>query len=234
MSPLRTSWLIFACVLGLSTAHAEETNQNPTDDQPPVNAIPNEDPKSVGPDTTDPRAVMQAVEDRETADRVKSQVALKIIDHNNRSRERVVQSWSMESGKARRQLMIFQAPADVRNMGMLSVDYDDAKKDDDQYLYLPSLKKTTRISMGDKSGSFMGTDLTYSDMTRSNPDDYEEYTMKEQSKIVGGEDCWVIDARPITEKAKEETGYVKLRLWVSKKHLDDPSSESVGSRGSAS
>ena len=64
----------------------------------------------------------------------------------------------------------------------------------------------------------MGTDLTYSDMTRSNPDDYE-YTMKEQSKIVGGEDCWVIDARPITEKAKEETGYVKLRLWVSKKHL---------------
>ena len=58
----------------------------------------------------------------------------------------------MESGKARRQLMIFQAPADVRNMGMLSVDYDDAKKDDDQYLYLPSLKKTTRISSGDKSG----------------------------------------------------------------------------------
>ena len=40
-------------------------------------------------------------------------------------------------------------PGDVANTGLLSIDYDDGAKDDDQWLYLPSLKKTTRISSGD-------------------------------------------------------------------------------------
>ena len=62
--------------------------------------------------------------------------------------------------------MIFESPSDVQNTGLLSVDYDGAK-DDDQWLYLPSLHKATRISSGDKSGSFMGTDFTYSDMTQA-------------------------------------------------------------------
>ena len=50
-----------------------------------------------------------------------------------------------------------------------------------------------------------------------NPDDYE-YTRRNNRKSSVGR-MLGIDARPITEKAKEETGYVKLRLWVSKKHL---------------
>ena len=73
----------------------------------------------------------------------------------------------MEFDKGTRQLMMFESPADVRNTGMLSIDYKDGNKDDDQWLYLPSLNKSTRISSGDKSGSFMGTDLSYADMTRA-------------------------------------------------------------------
>ena len=38
------------------------------------------------------------------------------------------------------------------------------RNDDDQYLYLPSLDKSKRISGGQKNQRFMGTELTYADM----------------------------------------------------------------------
>ena len=61
--------------------------------------------------------------------------------------------------------MFFLSPADVKDTGFLTYDYDEEGRDDDQWLYLPALKKTKRIASGDKSGSFMGSDFTYADMT---------------------------------------------------------------------
>ena len=173
---------------------------------------------TVDPNETDPAKIMQAVELREEADRTKSRVILKITDGAGRARERVVRSWGMHFDGGQRQLMLFESPSDVRGTGLLSIDYDEGNKDDDQWLYLPSLKKSTRISSGDKSGSFMGTDLTYSDMTQSDPSHYT-YTVLKPSVKVAGEDCWLIQSKPITKKAKEETGYLKQNIWVSKSRL---------------
>ena len=114
--------------------------------------------------------------------------------------------------------MVFDKPADVAGTSLLSIDYDDSSRDDDQWLFLPSLKKTTRISSGDRSGSFMGTDLSYADMTRSDTTQYD-YAILKQSVTVAGEDCWLMEARPKTQKAKDETGYVKVNMWVSKSKL---------------
>ena len=179
----------------------------------PAAAVP-----TVTPDSTDPTAIMKAVEGRLQADRTKARTVLRITDSGGRVRERVVRSWGMEFDGGKRQLMIFESPADVRNTGLLSVDYEDGNKDDDQWLYLPSLKKSTRISSGDKSGSFMGTDLSYADMTSADPAHYQ-YGILKQSVSVGGEDCWLIEAKPTTQKARDETGYVKTQLWVSKSKL---------------
>ena len=200
-SKLLVVW--FSLILA-ATAHGQSTTT-------PVGA-------TVSADTSDPKLIMTAVEQRTTPDKVKSRLLLQITDRSGRKRERGLRSWSIESGQADRQLMVFDSPADVQGTSLLSIDHDDPKTDDDQWLYLPSLKKATRISSGDKSGSFMGTDLSYSDMTRSDVSQYE-YTMKKQSVQVAGEDCWLIEARPITTKAKEETGYVKSHLWVSKQKL---------------
>lgn len=173
---------------------------------------------AVTPDETDPAKIMDAVDKREDGDKSTSRMVMVVKDSAGRERKRVVQSRSMDFSEGTKQLLLFEQPADVRNTGLLSVDYDDGDKDDDQWLYLPSLRKSTRISSSDKSGSFMGTDMSYSDMTRQDPKGYS-YTMVEQSKKVGGEDCWVIEARPKTAKLKEETGYVKSMMWVSKEKL---------------
>ena len=64
----------------------------------------------------------------------------------------------------------------------------------------------------------MGTDLSYSDMTKTDPKHYD-YEIVEQSAKVAGEDCWLIESRPKTAKAKKETGYIKSHVWVSKAKL---------------
>lgn len=165
----------------------------------------------------DPGEIMQAVFDRETGDKIRAKMTMTI--QSGRKRVRSFQVIGMDTqDRTKKQLMLFDAPAEVRNTGLLTFDYDDGSKDDDQWLYLPSMRKTTRISAGDKSGAFMGSDFTYSDMTRQSPEQYD-YKMLASSVKVDGEDAWHIEARPKTDKAREQTGYVKSELWVSKEKL---------------
>jgi hypothetical protein len=65
--------------------------------------------------------------------------------------------------------VFFLTPSDVKNTAFLTFDYSGNDKDDDQWMYLPALKKTKRIPASDKDGAFMGSDFSYADMTSSNP-----------------------------------------------------------------
>ncbi len=175
--------------------------------------------QAISPDSVDAKAIMAAVEKRNRGDRVLGRIVMTITDNAGRKRQRVVRSWQMDFSEGTRQLMMFESPADVKGTGMLSLDYTSGDRDDDQWLYLPSLNKSTRISSGEKSGSFMGTDLSYADMTKTDPSHYAYSVVKPSVKLKNGEDCWLIESRPTTAKAKNETGYVKSRVWVSKSKL---------------
>ncbi|MDD9942572.1 MAG: outer membrane lipoprotein-sorting protein [Myxococcales bacterium] len=173
---------------------------------------------AVEPSETDPRKIAKAAEDRPDGDKGISRVSLTLVDASGRKRVRKTVQRSLDFPDGTKTLIFFESPADVRNTGLLSVDYDAGEKDDDQWLYLPSLHKATRISSADKSGSFMGTDLTYADMTSRDTDVYD-YKMLEQSVKVDGEDCWLIESRPKTDKERKETGYLKTHVWISKNKL---------------
>jgi len=173
---------------------------------------------ALDPNESDARKIMEAVNAQPSGDKAIGRMVIQVKDSAGRTRTRTVQTWSIDFKQGTKRLMLFADPADVRNTGLLSIDYDDGDKNDDQWLYLPSLRKSTRIAGSDKSGSFMGTDLTYSDMTKADINHYS-YTLLKPSVTVGGDDCWLIEARPKTQKAKDETGYVKSQLWVSKSKL---------------
>jgi outer membrane lipoprotein-sorting protein len=173
---------------------------------------------AVSADSTDARAIMDGVFDRNTADNLTAKMMMVIQDKSGRKRERSLKVRSKKFSEGTRLLMKFQSPADVKNTGLLSTDYDSGQKDDDQWLYLPSLRKSTRIASTQKSGSFMGTDFTFADMTKSDPNDYDFKVVK-QSVKVGSDDCWLIESRPKTDKAKRETGYMKSQVWVSKQKM---------------
>ena len=105
---------------------------------------------------------MEKVNARDVGERSISEMEMILIDKKGNKRVRKLKTYGLEQGKDSKSLMFFISPADVKNTGFLTYDYDESGKDDDQWLYLPALRKTKRIASGDKSGSFMGSDLNLS------------------------------------------------------------------------
>jgi len=127
----------------------------------------------------------------------------------------LIRSFSLDKSDDIYSLMFFLSPADVAGTGFLTCDYKEAGRDDDQWLYLPALKKTKRIAASDKSGSFMGSDFTYADMTRRRLDDYTYAFNKEQAvATVYDQKTWVIDSTPRSPQVIEKTGYSRSILFV--------------------
>lgn len=157
------------------------------------------------------REIMQKVEDRDDGDNGTSEMEMLLIDKNGKERLRKIRRFMKDKGKDTLLLMFFLHPADVKNTGFLTYDYDDPSKDDDQWLYLPALRKTKRIASSDKSGSFMGSDLTYADITSKDLEDYQYKILKEDE--VYGKKVWVIESIP-NKRAQDETGYTKSIVFV--------------------
>jgi len=156
--------------------------------------------------------IAQKVHDRDEGDNVTSKMKMTLIDKNGNQRIRELKTFAKDKGDDTLKLMFFLSPADVKDTGFLTYDYEDSSKDDDQWLYLPELKKVKRIASSDKSSSFMGSDFTYSDMTSRNVQDYTYKIMKEP--VVGGHKTWQLMVVPKNEKVIEETGYTKSIVFV--------------------
>jgi len=158
------------------------------------------------------REIMEKVNARDTGDRSISEMEMILIDKKGKKRVRKLKTYGLEQGNHSKSLMFFISPADVKNTGFLTYDYDESGKDDDQWLFLPALKKTKRIAAGDKSGSFMGSDLNYSDMTSPDLDLYDYTLMKETE--VKGQKVWQIKAVPKTKDEAKKSGYSKSVVFI--------------------
>jgi len=169
-------------------------------------------PGSVFADDPKARAIMQKVDDRDDGDHMTSSMEMILVDKNGDTREKYFKNFSKDYGKDTKRIMFIEKPANVRNTAFLTFDYDSAEKDDDQWLFLPALGKTKRIASSDKSGSFMGSDLNYSDMTDRELSDYDFKLLKETK--LGGEKVWLIESVPRSKDVIEETGYKKSILAV--------------------
>ena len=70
-------------------------------------------------------------------------------------------------------LTIFDTPRDVRGTALLTYSYK--TRDDDQWLYLPALRRVKTIASRNKSGPFMGSEFSFEDMRGQ---EVEKYTYK--------------------------------------------------------
>ena len=158
------------------------------------------------------REIMEKVNARDVGDRSISEMEMILIDKKGNKRVRKLKTYALQQGKDSKSLMFFVSPADVKNTGFITYDYDESGKDDDQWLYLPALRKIKRIAAGDKSGSFMGSDLNYSDMTSPDLDLYDYTLMKETE--VKGQKVWQIKSGPKTKIEAEKSGYSKSVFFI--------------------
>jgi len=147
-----------------------------------------------------------------------SEMTMILIDKKGQKRVRKIKGFRKDYGEDSKNISFFMSPADVRNTAFLSFDYDDDAKEDDNWLYLPALRKVKRIASGNKKDSFMGSDFTYHDMNGLKIEEWD-YQMVRESAKVDGADCWVIGAMPkkaIAKKVISDTGYTKRVVWVRK------------------
>ena len=156
--------------------------------------------------------IAKQVDERDEGDKSISTMEMILIDKQGNNRVRKMKTYTMDKGQDTQSVIFFLSPADVRNTAFLTYDYGDSSKDDDQWLYLPALKKTKRIASSDKSSSFMGSDFTYSDMTSRDIHDYTYRIAKETT--VRDHKVWVMESIPKTQKTIDETGYTKSYMFV--------------------
>jgi Outer membrane lipoprotein-sorting protein len=169
-------------------------------------------PRSARADDAQAREIMQKVNHRDDGDNETTDVKMVLIDSRGNQRVRDLHSYRKDHGEDTYTIMFFLSPADVKGTGFLTYDYAAPGKDDDQWLYLPVLRKSKRIATADKSGSFMGSDFNYSDMTKPDLEDFDFTLVKEED--VDGHKTWEIQAVPRSEEKADSIGYSKLLAWV--------------------
>ena len=105
-------------------------------------------------------------------------------------------------------LTIFRSPRDVQGTAFLSFSHPIG--DDDQWLYLPALKRVKRISSRNKSGSFMGSEFSFEDFTSFEVEKYDYKYLKDET--INGVECWVVEQSP----KDKFSGYKRRIVWVDK------------------
>jgi hypothetical protein len=131
-------------------------------------------------------------------------------------RERQVESWTSQDDSSGDKLRVkFHAPAEVKGTGLLSLEAKTG--DDEQWLYLPSFKKTRRVGQSELGDRFVGTDFFYEDMKRRQVSDYTYVLLREEK--VDGQDCYVIESKPSAPKVVKESPYGKTEVWLRKDNL---------------
>lgn len=111
-------------------------------------------------------------------------------------------------GDGDKSMSIFDEPADVKGTAFLT--FSHAIKPDEQWLYLPALKRVKRINSKNKSGPFMGSEFAYEDIASQ---EVEKYTYKYlRDETLNGIDCFVIERYP----AYEHSGYTRQVVWINK------------------
>jgi len=110
-----------------------------------------------------------------------------------------------------RSLIIFDSPKDVKGTAFLN--YTHKKGDDDQWLYLPALKRVKRISSRNKSGSFMGSEFAYEDIASQEVEKYSYKWLRDE--MYENMECFVIERYPVD---KENSGYIRQVAWLDKEH----------------
>lgn len=89
---------------------------------------------------------------------------MQLTDRQGDSSVRKVRGMVLEvPGDGDRNLTVFDSPGDVRGTAFLS--YAHPTRADDQWLYLPALKRTKRIAVESQSGSFVGSEFSFEDLT---------------------------------------------------------------------
>jgi hypothetical protein len=138
-----------------------------------------------------------------------SQTEMILINASGQRSVRELEMKTLEGEDGDKTISTFLTPADVK--GTKTLGHEHLERDDDQWLYLPALKRVKRIASRNKSGSFMGSEFSYEDIGNQN---YKKYTYGDKIEEVelNGIKCYKGSRIP----KDKNSGYTKQVSWVAK------------------
>jgi outer membrane lipoprotein-sorting protein len=136
---------------------------------------------------------------------IETEMRMVLIDPSGRESERKVIKRILEDGNQPDKTMgLFLEPADLRGTVMLT--FEQSYDADEQWLYMPSLKRTKKINAENKSGSFLGTEFSWEDISTTELSKYHYKFLRDDGN------AWVIERDPVYKFS----GYSKETTWVNK------------------
>ncbi|MCH8499849.1 MAG: outer membrane lipoprotein-sorting protein [Marinobacter sp.] len=143
---------------------------------------------------------------------VDSQVSLtmELVGPSGQTASRALRVRSLETDSGEYTLMVFDTPRDVAGSALLSHNFREA--DDQQWLYLPAIRRVKQIGARDKSGPFMGSEFAFEDLVTPF---YEKFSYRyEQDEACGELTCAIVERIP----RDPHSGYTRQRVWIDREH----------------
>ncbi|HXI20761.1 MAG TPA: outer membrane lipoprotein-sorting protein, partial [Gemmatimonadales bacterium] len=142
------------------------------------------------------------------------ETTITLVNAGGQQRVRHLSGWTklQSNGVDNRRVVSYTSPADVAGTATLLVEH--AEGDDDIWIYLPALRKVRRLVASNKKESFVGTDFSYGDVIGHRVKDWHYAAAPDE--VVDGQPCYVIDATPVSDAVRDESGYSRQRHWIRK------------------
>ena len=155
-------------------------------------------------------SIVRASRDRIKADTVSTRSRMVITAKDGSVSERLIDQYSKDGPKGSRAVIVFQQPATVAGSRFLTMANPGGA--DDRWIFLPSLGKVRRVASSEGSGSFMGTDFSYDDISSTSRNaDLDTHTLVRE-EVYGGTNCYVIQSVPKDSSFQ----YSKMVQWITK------------------
>ena len=139
----------------------------------------------------------------------RAELTMLLRNRHGEESSRIMRSQSIEvENDGDKTLIIFDEPRDVQGTALLT--YSHKTGDDDQWLYLPALKRVKRIASSNKSGPFMGSEFAYEDLASQEIEKYAYRYVKDDE--IDGQSTFVIERDPVDENS----GYKRQLVWIDK------------------
>lgn len=137
----------------------------------------------------------------------KAELTMLLRNKHGKESLRNMRTRSLEvAGDGDKTMIIFDQPRDVKGTALLT--FSHKTEADDQWLYLPALKRVKRISSRNKSGPFMGSEFAYEDLASQEVEKYSYRYVKDD--ILDGQAMFIVERDPIDENS----GYTRQLLWI--------------------
>jgi hypothetical protein len=156
-----------------------------------------------------------------------SSMRMVITNKAGQSRTREIKAYSStDAAGTDRQILVFLSPADVRDTRFLTVDYESGGKADEQYIYLPALRKVRSIGTagGDsKTGAFLGSDFTFADIGSLDRADFSVKAVGDDT--IDGRKYIKVEYTAKSPAVVKNYGYGKIVRWIDAENATSRKSE---------